>query len=524
MTGGSPSSSTRLSKGDADAAGRPGDGHGDAFCEVAGDMGHLVAKNERTGEMTTQRDIDEYSGWADAGGDASQGRDGGDSYGWATADDLVNSIVGAGDPSFQQAARPQAEAVPEVTPQRRPEAVPQMVPEVAPQGPQGPTDRQAPARRERTVAPDSVATTPAGDGGEYGAWDYQRDDAAGGIPFGGGEEPGRGQILAMGNPLADELASRRPDPHARRDRGGERPATTHFESGDKAGRRGRFTSVLALAFALASLVAALSPALLTAVDQEQWILALLGALPVTALCAVPALLLGLRSATKPREQLGKGRGIVAIAMCAVSLVVATVLVVTRAKGMVDELNMNGVVAKEQTNASTMTLVFPGGKLELGNEAIRVLMQAGVLPDSTLDNGAIPISSQNGKVYVGSREIDTEVIRQYSSYVSPEASQQTLGEIVEGVEALSQHNFAITTDGDTITLRGKGGGQYTITWDDLAERSDGGTGTAGVSSSQGGGTQPTEVAADAVTGAAGEVSAGAVAQGTPQAQPGTSPVA
>jgi len=136
------------------------------------------------------------------------------------------------------------------------------------------------------------------------------------------------------------------------------------------------------------------------------------------------------------------------------------------------MNMNGVIAKEQTGTSSMVIVFPGGKLELGNEAIKVLMKAGVLPDSTLDNGAIPISSQNGKVYVGSREIDTEVIRQYSSYVSPESSQQTLREIVKGIETLSKHNFAITTDGESITLRNKNGKDegYTITWDELVQKS------------------------------------------------------
>ena len=173
-----------------------------------------------------------------------------------------------------------------------------------------------------------------------------------------------------------------------------------------------------------------------------------------------------RSATKPNGQLGKRRGVTAIGLCSVSLVVSALIVLTSAFGIVHDLNASKKTAKEQTHAVMMSIVFPGGKLTLSNEASKVLMKAGLLPDNTLDNGAIPVSSANGKVYVGSQELDTDLVSNSSSHPSQEASARTMSEISDAIESLERQGIGITTDGRNITLRFKDGSTMRITEEDM----------------------------------------------------------
>lgn len=249
---------------------------------------------------------------------------------------------------------------------------------------------------------------------------------------------------------------------------------------DVTGRRGRFTSVLSVLLSLCVLVVAFAPVILRYMDQERWVLSLISSLPFAALLAFPATMLGLRSAIKPKGQLGRRRGIAAVIICSVALLSSAFVIRGEVRRLLDDLNAAGRTAKEQTSADTMSIIFPGGQMELDNKAIKVLMREGMLPDNTLDNGAIPISSQGGKIYVGSKEIDTEIVSRDTGESDVEASSETLRELADALEKLQAKDIEVTTDGENIVLKSKQGETRIV----LSELGDNQTVTVGGASKDG----------------------------------------
>lgn len=347
---------------------------------------------------------------------------------WATTSDLVNSILGATGKA--------------TVPANPPSEIPQ----------------EPPAADEADSGDSQPLRGHDGRQSEYGAWEPRR-----GTSHADGFQGEQAQADAHGEAWQVPPAVKEPVRH-----GGP---SEHYERNDRAGRRGRFTSAIAIVLAVVAIAVALSPVLFPAVDQDKWLISLVLSLPMVAVIVTPAMLLGLRSATKPKGQLGKKRGVASVIMCSVALVTSVAVVTLNMARMIGDLNESGLTAKEQTDQSSMTILFPGGKLTLSNKAITLLMKAKILPDNTLDNGAIPLSSSNGKVYVGSRELDATLISEQLKDETPEASQETLDSIAAGVEALAKQGIRITTDGKSVTLRFQDGTSRRITSKELENLKD-----------------------------------------------------
>lgn len=372
-------------------------------------------------DMQSQEVQDDLGRWSQFGmpdgGDATQQENPFQSE-WATADDLVNSIVGA-----TTGGVPQQAVVPEGDPQ---------------------PDDVAPDRDPRPHGRPSS--------GEYGAWEPRN------VPE-QGDQPLRRMPRRQG---ADDTGESWPCHHEVR--GGNR-----FDADDKAGRKGRFTSAIALVLAIVTAFVAISPLTSRLLQEEKWVLTLLSSLPIATMVAFPAIILGLRSATKPKGQVGKRRGVAAIVISSVSLVVSAVIVTSTCVGMFRQANEEKTIAQDQTSSTTTSIVFPGGQVTLENKAIKVLMRVGLMPDNTLDDGEIRISSSNGKIYIGSKEIDPELVMSSSDEDNmSEASEDTYKSLVESIATLNSHGVAITTDGKTITLKDRTGNSRTLTPEEIVD--------------------------------------------------------
>jgi hypothetical protein len=368
-----------------------------------------------------QEDLGRWSRFGTEGQSASE---------WATADDLVNSIVGT---------TPHADV-------KEPEPEPEP----------SPRHEEMPIR-EMPIHQSKVS--------EYGAWEpaaRERVVPAGATPSEGRpdvpyEPPyDRPQYLA-----ADDLRDR--DDDLRQER--------HFGREDRAGRKGRFTSMIALGLSILTMIVALYPLLSRTFDESRWPLYLLSSLPMTAAIALPATLLGLRSATKPKHQLGKGRGVAAIVVASMSLMTSAIIVTSTLLGFVSDMNESKKTAQDQKDNESTSIVFPGGSVTLDNESIKLLMDMGLMPDNTLDDGRIRMSQYDGKIYIGSKELDSDLVGKITRDSTSEASGETLEGVARGIETLSKHNVTITTNGDTITLTDGNGNSRVLTVEEIVKSID-----------------------------------------------------
>ena len=368
-----------------------------------------------------QEDLGRWSRFGTEGQSASE---------WATADDLVNSIVGT---------TPHADV-------KEPEPEPEP----------SPRHEEMPIR-EMPIHQSKVS--------EYGAWEpaaRERVVPAGATPSEGRpdvpyEPPyDRPQYLA-----ADDL----------RDRDDDLRQARHFGREDRAGRKGRFTSMIALGLSILTMIVALYPLLSRTFDESRWPLYLLSSLPMTAAIALPATLLGLRSATKPKHQLGKGRGVAAIVVASMSLMTSAIIVTSTLLGFVSDMNESKKTAQDQKDNESTSIVFPGGSVTLDNESIKLLMDMGLMPDNTLDDGRIRMSQYDGKIYIGSKELDSDLVGKITRDSTSEASGETLEGVARGIETLSKHNVTITTNGDTITLTDGNGNSRVLTVEEIIKSID-----------------------------------------------------
>jgi hypothetical protein len=229
--------------------------------------------------------------------------------------------------------------------------------------------------------------------------------------------------------------------------------------------------LIALGLSILTMIVALYPLLSRIFDESRWPLYLLSSLPMTAAIALPATLLGLRSATKPKHQLGKGRGVAAIVVASMSLMTSAIIVTSTLLGFVSDMNESKKTAQDQKDNESTSIVFPGGSVTLDNESIKLLMDMGLMPDNTLDDGRIRMSQYDGKIYIGSKELDSDLVWKITQDSTSEASGETLEGVARGIETLSKHTVTITTNGDTITLTDGNGNSRVLTVEEIIKSID-----------------------------------------------------
>lgn len=318
-----------------------------------------------------QQDLRRWGGFSGTGDDDD----------WATADDLVSSIVGNVLSATDQEGGDGGEAK-AAQGQRQPQAT-----------------KVATKRRQAS---------------DYGAWDSD------GQGSGGDSMPGESERVV--GQVADAQQQRQNR------------------------RAGQLTSGIALILAVITVLCAVSPFLFKQFEQNQemWVVAIIMSLPVTAFLALPATLLGLRSATKPKGQLGKGRGIASIVISSAAVVLSSVILLSEGTSLIRGLNESGQIAKEQNlDNDTLNVVLPHATVEIDYEAASWLMRAKLLPDGTIDRGSIPISAANSKVYIGSRDVDLDLLTGGTTTGTQQPSEETYENFVKLLQDMSGGGLSMT---------------------------------------------------------------------------------
>lgn len=186
----------------------------------------------------------------------------------------------------------------------------------------------------------------------------------------------------------------------RRDRAG------YASQGDKGDRRGRITSLLALLLAAASVAAIFSPNLVRHEGPIDRLVLSMAALGLSLAMMVPAVLLGLRSASKPKGHVGRGRGLVSVMVSAVAPCVAFALMVSACLGLARSVMGSGLVAKSvDGDSDAVTLVTPAGKFPLSDWERKVFEAFDLMPEAEVstDSDDIAVEASDGSLYIGGSE-------------------------------------------------------------------------------------------------------------------------
>jgi hypothetical protein len=154
-----------------------------------------------------------------------------------------------------------------------------------------------------------------------------------------------------------------------------------------------------------------------------------------------------------------------------SLMTSAIIVTSTLLGFVSDMNESKKTAQDQKDNESTSIVFPGGSVTLDNESIKLLMDMGLMPDNTLDDGRIRMSQYDGKIYIGSKELDSDLVGKITRDSTSEASGETLEGVARGIETLSKHNVTITTNGDTITLTDGNGNSRVLTVEEIIKSID-----------------------------------------------------
>lgn len=182
---------------------------------------------------------------------------------------------------------------------------------------------------------------------------------------------------------------------------GDRPAKTP----------GRVTSLLGVLLLALMVALALLPTIVHhASPQDPLDLAMLsvGCLTAMMVLVTPTVLLGLRSASKPRGTAGRGRGLAVVIMATLVPVVTFAVTLCHAYGKAHDLMHSGLVLQSVRPDGTTALVSPVGTRALSPGEEQVLGALCLLPDIIIEDGdEVAVESEAGEVTVGDREVSLD---------------------------------------------------------------------------------------------------------------------
>lgn len=258
-------------------------------------------------------------------------------------------------------------------------------------------------------------------------------------------------------------------------------------------RRGMLSSGIALVLALAALGVAWVPFAMLRQASGSFPIALVSALPTVATLCAASTLFALRSYSAPRGALGRGRAFGSQVLVAVALACAAFCTSWCARTALSSSYGSGIVAKEQLDDGGMAVVFPGGRIELGQEAADRLMRAGLLPRGTVSGGRIPVSAGSGTIYMGSGGLGVELVGGSSSGGAAKLPDIDLLALMEGAGKDGWTYTADAISGMVSTVRDPQGhmatvtrvdGGWSIAWSDDAFDIDGLLRAIGIDAQQG----------------------------------------
>lgn len=258
---------------------------------------------------------------------------------------------------------------------------------------------------------------------------------------------------------------------------GMEPRTRHGE----ADRKGRVTSLIALMLAIAIVAMSVGAVILPwaisasgeAVDYGKLLTSIaagFGAILLSLVLMVPTVLIALRSASKPKGHVGRGRGLFSVIASVTLPVLCLGCLGTFAFLQAHAVMHSGIISKTvPDDDGNIRLVVPGNDITISKDVAYTLDSAGLLPETTLDEGGtIPVTAKNGTIYVGEQRLDTETLQDLAgmSGSSVEVTDEQLTDIAKSMESLEELGYSLGIDEDgQIVATDASGNSVTLSMDD-----------------------------------------------------------
>lgn len=256
----------------------------------------------------------------------------------------------------------------------------------------------------------------------------------------------------------------------RQDEGGSEPTVPMRDVGgeyerrlQRGDRKGAVTSVLALILAIATLALSLggvATALSIPIQIDDFpalkhTLKLLIVAIMASLCSlivmVPTILIGLRSASKPKGHAGRGRGLFSVIIGATVPVTCLFVILTfslmRANSDISRITSSGLVSRTEPDSDgRVRIVTPGGTATVNGNVADALDDLGLLPENVVaDDGTIPISAHDRTIYVGEEPVSPDTIQGLIGTHGTPVTESQLGDVADQVERLSDLGYSMGID-------------------------------------------------------------------------------
>lgn len=244
-------------------------------------------------------------------------------------------------------------------------------------------------------------------------------------------------------------------------------------------RRGSITSILALLLSLAVIVlsvmtVAIPLSMATAdgvTDYGGLVVGMargLASAMASLMLMVPTVLLALRSASKPKGHVGRGRGLFSVIVSVTFPVMFLGIGLAFAFGQARSVMESGVVAKTApADDGSIRLVAPGYSVTVSDDVASLMDGLGLLPEQTVEeDGTLPVTSKNGRIYVGEQELDAEALREIIG-TSTQMTDSQLEEVARQIESLERLGYSLGVDegGQVVAIDPHGNSAKLVTNED-----------------------------------------------------------
>lgn len=172
-------------------------------------------------------------------------------------------------------------------------------------------------------------------------------------------------------------------------------------------RRGSITSFLGLILVALSIACVTANVAIPTETNAEWLIRSIATLGVVIVASIAAILVGLRSASKPKGHVGRGRGLATVIMGALMPAVAFSVMVLSMHAIAREVMKSGLVMHVTERATgKSSLVTPIGSHALTEQERHALETLDLMPDiATYDDEQVPVEATDGVLSVNGTEVE-----------------------------------------------------------------------------------------------------------------------